>query len=263
MITNTVLGSSGRLGNQMFQYAMLVGIKHKLGFDVILDEDLPKKSIYGTFELTNCFQLHECHFFNKRDIYAPIEYKEERFEFQKRFFKNIVDGTNFEGYFQSEKYFEHCKDIIRKEFTFRPHILDEAKKIFEGIDKETVSIHVRRGDYVNLPNHHPLCSVDYYKEAIQQFDSDVHFIVLSDDVTWCKENLQLENCTYSENSTAVDLCIMTLCNHNIIANSSYSWWGTWLNAHENKKVVMPKKWFGPFYNHYDTSDLYLNNWTVL
>lgn len=264
MITNLNLGSSGRLGNQMFQYAMLLGIKHKHGFAVILDETINSSSIYGHCELLTCFDLKECHFFNRRDIYTPINYQEERFNFDRRFFKKIVDSTNFEGYFQSEKYFEHCKDVVRSEFTFKPHIKESADKFLSSVQgKRLVSIHVRRGDYVNQPNYHPVCSLDYYREAIKHFNNDVKFIVFSDDISWCKENLGLDNALYSENSTAVDLCIMSKCDDHIIANSSYSWWGAWLNLNVNKKVIAPKIWFGPYYQHHDTKDLYCEGWSII
>lgn len=264
MITNLSLGSNGRLGNQMFQYAMLLGIKHKHGFDIMLDERIDEKSIYGYLELLKCFSLKECHFFNEKDIHVPHRYDEERFHFDPRFFKKIVDGTNFHGYFQSEKYFEHCKDAIQKEFTFRESIIQQATEFLAPYqDKHLVSVHVRRGDYVNLPNQHPVCSIDYYTEAMKQFPNDVQYVCVSDDIAWCKEHLPMKNIVFSENSTPVDLCIISLCQDNIIANSSFSWWGAWLNANANKKVIAPALWFGPFYSHYDTSDLYCPGWIQL
>lgn len=262
MITNLSLGSGGRLGNQMFQYAMLVGIKHKLGFEIMIDEEIDKKSIYGHCELVRCFSLRECHFYNKSGIYAPNHYSEERFDFDRRFFKKIDDNTNFDGYFQSEKYFEHCKDTVRKEFVFKDEIQKQAKEFclpMEG--KRLVSIHVRRGDYVSLPGHHPLCGVEYYEKAMSHFSEDVQYICFSDDITWCRNNLpSAKNLIFSENTTGVDLCIMSMCNDNIIANSSFSWWGAWLNPTPDKKVIAPKVWFGTFYSHYDTSDLYCKEW---
>ena len=263
MITNSTLGFSGRLGNQMFQYAMLVGIKYKHGSEIILDEDISKKSIYGFCELTEYFTLKECHFYNKRDIIAPHIFEEERFHFDSRFFKKISDNMDFHGYFQSEKYFEHCKDAVRKEFTFKPHIVAEAEKFLEPYkDKHLVSIHIRRGDYVPQPNFHPVCSIEYYKEAMKLFD-DVQFVVFSDDISWCKENFAFKNVVYSENTSGVDMCIMSKCHDNIIANSTFSWWASWLNDSPSKKIVAPKIWFGPFYSHYDTSDLYQKNWILV
>jgi len=262
MITNLALGSNGRLGNQMFQYAMLLGIKNKLGFEVIIDEEVSQKSIYGHFELTNCFQLKECHFYNISGIYTPTTYEEERFIFDSRLFKKITDNTNFHGKFQSEKFFTHCEDFVRKEFTFRSHIVEESKNFLEPFkNKRLISLHVRRGDYLNSQNFHPLCSLEYYKKAITHFGDDVQYVVMSDDIQWCRENLQIENAIYSKNSTpSIDMCIMSLCNDHIIANSTFSWWGAWLNSNLDKKVIAPKVWFGPLYSHYDTSDLYCKNW---
>jgi hypothetical protein len=89
-------------------------------------------------------------------------------------------------------------------------------------------------------------------------------MVFSDDIEWCKENLQLENSTFvSTDSDYVDLCLMSMCNHHIIANSSFSWWGAWLNKNKDKKVVAPNQWFGSAYEHYKLNDLYCENWIII
>jgi hypothetical protein len=262
MITNLSLGSNGRLGNQMFQYAMLLGIKYKLGFSIMIDEAINEKSIYGQCELLNCFSLKECNFYNIKDIFVPNEYDEEHFNFAPRFFKKIDDNTNFKGYFQSEKYFEHCIEEVKKEFTFKENIQKIAREFLSPFKNEhLVAIHVRRGDYVNQPNYHPVCSLTYYEQSLKVLSNNKNrYIIFSDDIEWCKDNLPVENAVFSHNSTSVDLCIMSMCNDNIIANSSFSWWGAWLNSNPNKIVIAPKIWFGPLYGHYDTTDLYCKEW---
>ena len=183
MITYEKLGKNGRLGNQMFQYAMLLGIQEKLGYKIVFNENID-------LELFKNFKITECHFYSERDIHAPHEYVEELFEFDRRIYKKISDHTNFFGYFQSEKYFQHCTDVVRKEYTFSDTIQQTAQAFLAPFrQKQLVSLHVRRTDYVNQPNHHPLCTSDYYKEAVNQFDiSNTIFVIFSDDIQWCKNH---------------------------------------------------------------------------
>ena len=257
MITYSYLGNNGRLGNQMFQYALLLGVQAKLGHNIVLPETI------GNIQLFQCFDIKGCHFFNERDIFSPCKFEERQFHFDKKVFRT-EDHTDFKGYFQTEKYFEHCLDKVRETFIFKEEIRDRANQWIESYKQHNlVSLHVRRTDYVHLPNHHPLCTLDYYKAAIAEFP-DAHFIIFSDDIEWCKENLQIENATFADTgSDYVDLCVMSMCNHHIIANSSYSWWGAWLNPSETKRVIAPKIWFGPAYFHYKIEDLYLPYFTIL
>jgi len=131
-------------------------------------------------------------------------------------------------------------------------------------DGETVSLHIRRGDYLRTQDHHPVCSLDYYMDALSKFrDKEYKFIVFSDDVDWCRNNFN-EDFIFTEGNTDYeDMWLMSLCDHNIIANSSFSWWGAWLNDNPNKRVIAPKKWFGPSYSNWKLDDLFCNDWEVL
>lgn len=261
MITYKKLGINGRLGNQMFQYALLLGIKAKKGYDIVLEETLP-----NDLEFIKNFNINACHFYNKADIRYTSTYKEEFFHYDRRLFNKITPYTNLEGYFQSAKYFEHCEDLVRDQYTFRENISVQAKAFLDTLPSDTqkVSVHIRRTDYVGQPNFHPLASLEYYKLAMSKFtDKETTFIVLSDDIDWCRENFQGDNIVFTQNSTFVDLSIMSLCDHNIIANSSFSWWGAWLNRNPSKIVIAPKVWFGIYYFHYIIDDIYCNNWIKL
>jgi hypothetical protein len=171
------------------------------------------------------------------------------------------------GYFQTEKYFKNYREEILKTFTFKEEYSVQATTfLFEKIHstsmyKDIVSLHVRRGDYTLYPNHHPVCSDDYYQSAIGKFDLENSvFLVFSDDIEWCKKKFEGENFIFSDTSNPyLDLAIMSLCDHHIIANSSFSWWGAWLNRSEDKKVIAPSRWFGPSLVN-DTSDIYCKNW---
>jgi hypothetical protein len=130
---------------------------------------------------------------------------------------------------------------------------------------DTCSIHVRRGDYLALQNHHPIQSIEYYQNAIDIIGNDKHFLIFSDDIKWCEENFGgLTNKTYiTGNQDYEDLYLMSMCRNNIIANSTFSWWGAWLNKNEDKKVIAPKQWFGVSNSHLDTSDLYCKKWITI
>tara|TARA_Y100001937_G_scaffold62817_2_gene86249 strand:+ start:1837 stop:2583 length:747 start_codon:yes stop_codon:yes gene_type:complete len=182
--------------------------------------------------------------------------------FDEVLFDKIPDGCDLTGYFQTEKYFKHCEDQVRREFRFNDHIQSEAmtnlREIPRGVPK--VSIHVRRGDYTQLQDFHPLCTLEYYKNALSEVGNECYPVVFSDDIQWCKDNLGLEDAYYSEgNSQFVDMCMMSKCDSHIIANSSFSWWGAWLNKHP-VMVVAPERWFGDRLSDKNTEDIYCEGW---
>ncbi len=262
MITFSTIGTFGnsRLGNQMFQYAATKAVALKAG--ALLAMPLQKQELSDVFNLDCNYYLleREQHNLNRLD-----KYRERAFNYEDRF-EQIVDGTDLEGYFQSEKYFLRFEDIIRADFVFKKAMQDAANNFIASIrvgDVPLVAVHVRRGDYLQLQNFHPVCSLTYYAEAMSLFD-ECRFILFSDDMEWCKLNIKGKNIFYSTLPSAYqDLCAMALCNHQIIANSSFSWWGAWLNNNPVKKVVAPRKWFGVDYNNHNTDDLYGKNWIVI
>jgi len=163
------------------------------------------------------------------------------------------------GYFQSEKYFAKNKSLIQNLFSIDE---DNNKLIIEKYSNvlklNPVGVHVRRGDY--LSNPHPVCSLDYYDKAFNLFPENTVYLLFSDDITWCKENFKEETFHFVENNEdVVDLFLMTKCSHNIMANSSFSWWGAWLNKNENQRVITPQNWFGNTMEH-NTKDLIPSEW---
>ena len=122
------------------------------------------------------------------------------------------------------------------------------------------SIHVRRGDYVKHPNHHPVQTIEYYNKSVEMVGKDTTIVVFSDDIEWCKKNFNIDNIIYIEDEKDyIELYLMSLCDNNIISNSSFSWWGAWLNTNENKKVIAPNKWFGSAINE-NTNDIIPKGW---
>jgi hypothetical protein len=177
----------------------------------------------------------------------PI-YKEPCFEYREI---PYMENLCLSGYFQSEKYFSHCKEEIIKHFT----------KDWNREQINKISIHVRRGDYCNIECH-PVVTLEYIKKAVKYFKDLGYndFIVFTDDKQWCSENLPFE---ISNGNEREDLELMSRCEHNIISNSSFSWWGAWLNPTPNKIVIAPDKWFAGSKENVNVSDLYCKGWVVL
>jgi len=186
---------------------------------------------------------------------------------------SLPDGVCLEGYWQSERYFSDAADRVRKEFSFRnPPVGKNAEILNEVAACNSVSLHVRRGDYVTNPETnatHGVCSIDYYYRAIdfiRERVSNPSFFLFSDEPKWVRENLEFDGSTTvvdhnGPDAGCEDLRLMSHCQHHIIANSSFSWWGAWLNPNRNKIVVAPEHWFADGLR--DTSDLIPETWVKL
>lgn len=240
VISFTQLGNYGRLGNQMFQYAAVKSISIQSGHEF-------------------CLPTHEFAVRNMNLSCGTLTCKLNR-KYQERFYhfdENVFsqpDGTDFVGYFQSYKYFESISSIIKNDFTINHAISQKAIRFIKNYfytnasNIGTVGVHVRRGDYIGLKHFHPFCGAKYYQRAIGEFRDmgNYVFIVCSDDIDWCKQHIVGNNVFYSDSKNPyMDMAIMASCDHNIIANSSFSWWSAWLNNNPNKIVLYPSVWFGP------------------
>lgn len=199
-----------------------------------------------------------------------IEYiKEKEYRFQQNFLK-LPDNIYLDGYWQSEKYFLDVESIIRKEFSIVNPFTPKSQNLAEQIQNcEAVSLHVRRGDYVSDPKTnsvHGVCGIDYYSNATDMICERIenpYFFIFSDDPDWAcsniKPNAPTTYVSHDDHSKDYeDICLMSLCKHNIIANSSFSWWGAWLNGNPEKMVIAPRKWFNS--KDKDTRDLLPDRW---
>ena len=265
MIGFNALGRMGRLGNQMFQYAALKGLAKNIGADITIPYyqnavndgigNMLRTELFDSFDLrVNIGLLNNGH--------APVV-QEKHFHFDEELFSMCPDHVDIRGYFQTEKYFKHIEDEIREDFTFNDEILDPCKAMISDVDNP-IALHVRRTDYVTNSANHPPCTLEYYEEALKNFDDDRNVIVFSDDPVWCNEQdlFAGDRFLISENEdNRVDLCLMTLCNDFIIANSSFSWWGAWLA--NSGKVIAPTRWFGTegYTKDYNTKDVVPETWT--
>tara|TARA_Y100000592_G_scaffold97075_1_gene166969 strand:- start:2795 stop:3700 length:906 start_codon:yes stop_codon:yes gene_type:complete len=290
MITFDKIGNLGRLANQMFQYSLLYSVAKHNNFEFVLPKENLKNIVDSGFNpvinkresmylyLPECFNITG-KFLPKSEIHSKYFYDHGRdyAKYSPEVF-NISDNTNIKGYFQSYKYFDNIKDDIKKEFTFKEEIEKLTVKYFNDLKsqfnvKTITGVHVRHGDVKNEKGARlVLLNKEYYIKAMNMFkSSDNLFIIFSDDIPWCKENLKGPDIVYSKYSTYeeltpkaeyLDLCCMTHCNNLVIACSSFSWWGAYINKN-NGKIVVPDKWWGPQYSDRKEQDIRPPEWIQL
>ena len=226
------------LGNQLFQIATLLSLAKdnlsEVAFPQVADEE------FGNYQSTIFRKLNT----NLDGTTFRQVYRQPDFYYTPlQFYDNCI----YEGYFQSEKFFVHNKSYILDKLSFPKHMLDYVQTKYDNISWDsTVSVHVRRGDYISLQNLHPLQGDEYYNKAIGLYPADTSFVIFSDDISWCKDNMDIPNSVFTDGESDItDMLLMSMCSGNIIANSTFSWWGAWFNRNEDKMVVAPKNWFGP------------------
>ena len=265
MITFSRLGRYGNLGNSMFQLAATVGIAAKKGYEV----KVPKHPTYfdtnyncNNVSVFDGFDINVSILSDKDFLQIKHAYNETLFHYNENIF-NIEDNTDICGYFQSEKYFAHAEKDIKELFNFKTVHIEEADNLFKQyniLPEETTSIHVRRGDYVQKQASHCLMDNSYYEQAFK-LTKLKNILIFSDDIPWCKQNIVGKNIYYSDTGSCfTDLRAMSLCRNNIIANSTFGWWGAWLNKYTDKIIVGPNKWFGPANSHIVTDDILPSTW---
>lgn len=236
----------GRLGNNLFQYAAA----RTLDKDVVIC--IPYKEYYD-----NAIKYKDIFFKNSKILpYIPNDvyiWQQPSFGITN---PPISSQNNIclKGYFQSYKYFN--LSIIKKEYSIPQFILEEINSFYPEIIKHPfITMHVRRGDYLNALYQYPFCGKKYYYDALKHLPKDLPVIICSDDIKWCKQNFKEERFIFSENhSFLFDFFIQTLATHNIISNSSYSLWASFLNSNPEKIVCAPSLWFG-FNSIEDTSEM--------
>jgi hypothetical protein len=267
MIVVRILGG---LGNQLFQYAYAKSLAEK-GYNVKIDVSAFKNyTLHGGYHLDQ-FKIDiepassveswlTKYFFN-------FPKKEKTLLFQEDFLKPLKIRY-IKGYFQTEKYFEDIRAILLKQFLVKKQLESSTIQYLKEITikKNTCAVHIRRVESIldeKANQVHGVCDLMYYKEAfklMREKCGDVHFFVFSDDINWVKKNLKIKNAVYVEHNVIPheDLHLMSLCKHNITANSSFSWWAAWLNQNQNKIVIAPKQWFVSKEN-----EVACNNWIKL
>ncbi len=289
---------SGGLGNQMFQYACGRALAERLSTvlkldlqpfesDPLRDYALHSLNIHEHIAIPNEIALVKGLSWGEKAILkfgrrfgsqlagaylnmSGSHFREKKvFEYDSSIL-NLKDSIYLDGYWQSEEYFIGVRDILLREFTARHIPSSEMLEEMGGIaETSSIALHVRRGDYVSSPatsRTHGFCGLDYYSRAVAHMAAhvaDPHFFVFSDDLPWAIQNLCLDFPTIFVgesigNAAHDDLMLMKECQHHIIANSSFSWWGAWLCTNENQIVIAPKRWFAD--ERVQTPDLLPSNW---
>ena len=276
----------GGLGNQLFQYSLgrYLAAKHRtiLKLDISnYEKDHLRSYGLGNFNInakvatageinkfTNNWEKIKNKFKPpyKRSIIVSLDH-----EFDKKVLE-LKDEVYLYGHWPSEKYFKDIENIIRAEITLKKELSDEARQIEKNIlSTSSISLHVRRGDYLNqkMSKIFKICGLDYYKGAIDKIlETENHptFFIFSDDIEWTKSNLKIKFPIVFVSGQDIknheELFLMSLCKHNIIANSSFSWWGAWLNRNHGKIIVAPKAWFVNN-DKFNTNDLIPKTWITI
>ncbi len=285
----------GGLGNQMFQYAVGRALSLARNQPLRLDiSGFPNRGMHQGFELHRVFNC-AVDIAGERDLRTILGwhysggirrvlsrssmamFRRSGFVVEPHFhywpeIMHVPQDSYLAGYWQSEKYFQAVHTIIRTDFSFKPPLTGTNADLADQIGRvNAVSLHVRRGDYASnakTNSTHGLCSIDYYRSAIQYVAERVdqpYFFLFSDDMAWVKKNLVMDfPCRFVDQNQGAqsfyDMRLMQLCRHQIIANSSFSWWGAWLNSRADKIVVAPNQWFR---SNNNTSDLLPQSWVKL
>ena len=292
MIISHIIGG---LGNQMFQYASGRALSLERGVPFKLDtQDFEGYALHNGFELDRIFEV-QAPLAEESDIKSVLGWRAHPL-FRRRLFRKqleilrgsrlfvdtqfsswreiaeVPDHCYLMGNWQTEMYFKKHEETIRSDLSFKRPLVDKNRTVADQIgDSVAVSLHVRRGDIAANPASlafHGLCSLEYYKRAVDHITARVanpEFYIFSDDMPWVKENISISHpCHYIDHNKGSesynDMHLMSLCRHHIIANSSFSWWGAWLNPKEEKIVVAPALWFSA---EFDSSDIIPSNWVKL
>jgi Glycosyl transferase family 11 len=272
----------GGLGNQMFAFAFLLAIKQK-HFSIVNFDPLNSWFSHNGYELFKVFdniKLRRYKFYRRQyKIYSLYftrflfntvqENSQMAGSFDESYLKTQYGFVVYDGFWQSELYFKSISDTIRKNYIFDTKKLNmKSQKLLTLLSSTTsVSIHIRRGDYLeHTENFGDICNTEYYNNAvniIRNEYNDVIFFIFSDDANWVKQNIDIMNAVFVDwnegNDSWQDMCLMSKCKHNIIANSTFSWWGAWLNANPNKTVIAPNKWM----NNKECIDVLPLEWTKI
>ncbi|VAX34856.1 Alpha-1,2-fucosyltransferase [hydrothermal vent metagenome] len=288
----------GGLGNQMFQYAAGRSLAHKHGVDLKLDISYfqscqLRKYALEVFNIGSSFATQEeiealttrkvgiaeriYNRIRRRPARPPASYIDQTCRIEPHVLfdseiLNLSDNIYLDGYWQSEKYFIDIESIIRREFAINIPLNEDINEIAKEIAScESVNIHIRRSDYVSNKHtnqYHGVCSLDYYYQCIEQLVKIIkkpYFFIFSDDPQWVRDNLKtsypFKIIEGNLDKGYEDLRLMSLCRHHIIANSSFSWWGAWLNPQKDKIVFVPKQWFAQ--EDLNINDIVPDSWTKI
>lgn len=249
----------GGLGNQIFQIAHAIAQGTRYNKEVVF---VPNS---WTQMQGNQTQKYINNIFRKLNFIQTIEgfqiVNEGNWEYSE---KHPTDkDTAFYGYYQSSKNFYGFHNKIKDLFSPSEDDIDNLTKKYPKIlEKNSVSIHIRRGDYLKHTDIHPVVSMNYLQKSLTTIGEYSNIFLFCDDKKWAKENIKWKDVIFVDEQDYLEMWLMSLCDNNIISNSTFSWWGSFLNKNPNKKIIAPSIWFGPKgpKNYKDIYELY---WTII
>jgi len=250
----------GGLGNALFQVATALSIAKKYNKKLIIpsvaDQNCSRTTSYNDSFFHKLSHSNNTNFILIKEL-----------EFNYNSIQLTSENNKLFGYFQSEKYFREYKDYILDILSLPTYMINNISQKYNNIiqSDNTVSIHIRRGDYLKFSDIHTVLDLEYYQKAIEYFSIDSFFIIFSDDIEWCKNQDLFKNLKNKQFICDIDyyeLYLMSCCKNNIIANSSFSWWGVYMSKYINKKVISPKQWFG-INGPQNFKDIYIDNWIII
>jgi hypothetical protein len=259
---NTIsINTMGGLGNVLFQVIAAYSISKRDNMSLIIDPTNHHGAHYGISKYIS-------------NILRNIKFSTEPLNFTgygepgHHYTEIPKFNTDIKliGYFQSEKYFNEYRDEVLELLSPTNEITTKlTEKYSDVLKNKTTSLHVRRGDYLGLPDFHPVLPIEYYKESLKIINDDSTVLIFSDDINWCESNFEfIKNKIFiTDLEDFEELYLMSMCDNNIIGNSTFSWWGAWLNKNNNKQVISPKVWFGPSLSYLITKDIYCDNWIII
>lgn len=273
-----IIRFKGGLGNQMFQYAFYLALKKRFPLSLFLFEMEEALHCHGGYCLDKICKVRTAKI-EQRYQYTKLHLpwllekthhvcQKNSLQYEPAYFNRKYPILIFDGYWQSEKYFYSIKNQVRETFSFEKTLLNERSKELANIisSGNYISVHIRRGDYLSLSDYFGLCTLDYYLKAIETLRGNIdkpRFVFFSDDIDWTRNNIPINNSIYVDWNKGKDcwqdMYLMSHCKHNIIANSSFSWWGAWLNNNPRKIVIAPKRWF----NFSPNYDIIPAGWTTI
>jgi hypothetical protein len=260
---------SGRLGNYLFQIAAGASLakQHNTEFKAVVAPDFEAISTISDESMWKYVSVFKENVFSGVDFIREVPLGVPIYTWRDFPYKPIPymgKDIMIDGYFQSFKYIDvdYIQTLYAPPLEIKNRLLEKYGLVLQ---QNPTCIHVRRGDYCKLPHRFSIISMKYFRKAIDLIGRESVFLIISDDMGWCKRHFKGDNFYFADKSNSMldDFYLQCLSVNNIISNSSFSWWGGWLNANPDKIVIYPTPWFGPHYSHYDTCDLCPESWIAL
>ena len=264
-VTFPRLGIAGRFGNQLFQVAATIGLARRMGCGFVLPPWRYARYFCGELPMV------------AGRIPVDVEFREATNTYRQ--IPLPRGSVALDGGFQSERYFAHCEPDVRAVLRWRGEVVADLERRWPAaFEANSCSVHVRRADYLSNPHYADLCGSGYYEAALASLPAATRFFVFSDDLAWCRAHFGGGRFEYVEGLDEVgSMALMSACRAHVIANSSFSWWGAWLDPHADRRVVAPARWFAgefadpslpfdpgpPTRGYHDPSDLLPAGWRAL